>query len=272
MAYLVSQESRQLNQLNAVFAALNSLVGHASWVLRDRHPDLVRSGLLAFWTTVKLLRQCLSCCNQLYGDDQVNSTMRPTTSGWPAFCLKFLKISKRQKSGYQAGSRLWICLSSQTDWSMFFDDFLSIFFTLFQLFHLFVQVFDPNPSVWKCDPAALFLFFFVTEQQARISHGISQDRRNHKSNPSLFLPEKDEHVFDFPYHGDSIIWIYNLYHFTPLFFLCFIWYDYLLCKACVWDFVHWYMWTQVFNNLTIVAILSHAVCLRFAIAPVNRWN
>ena len=86
--------------------------------------------------------------------------MRPTTSGWTAFCLKFLKISKRQKSGYQAGSRLWICLSSQTDWSMTFDDFLSFLFTLFQLFHLFVQVFDPNPSVWKCEPAALFPFFF----------------------------------------------------------------------------------------------------------------
>ena len=264
MAYLVSQESRQLNQLNAVFAALNSLVGHASWVLRDRHPDLVRSGLLAFWTTVKLLRQCLSCCNQLYGDDQVNSTMRPTTSGWPAFCLKFLKISKRQKSGYQAG------LSSQTDWSMFFDDFLSIFFTLFQLFHLFVAGFRPKSKCMKVWPCCLVPFFFGNgAASANFPWNFPGSKKSQiKSFP--FLPEKDEHVFDFPYHGDSII--YNLYHFTPLFFLCFIWYVYLLCKACVWDFVHWYMWTQVFNNLTIVAILSHAVCLRFAIAPVNRWN
>ena len=140
------------------------------------------------------------------------------------------------------------------------------YFTSLCRFSTQIQVYE-SVTLLPCS-----FFFFVTEQQARISHGISQDRRNHKSNPSLFLPEKDEHVFDFPYHGDSIIWIYNLYHFTPLFFLCFIWYDYLLCKACVWDFVHWYMWTQVFNNLTIVAILSHAVCLRFAIAPVNRWN
>ena len=214
MAYLVSQESRQLNQLNAVFAALNSLVGHASWVLRDRHPDLVQSGLLAFWTAVKLLRQCLSCCNQLYGDDQVNSTMRPTTSGWTAFCLKFLKISRRQKSGYQAGSRLWICLSSQTDWSMIFDDFLSMsFFTLFQLFHLFVQVFDPNPSVWKCDPAALFLFFFC--------NGAA--RANF---PWNFPGSKKSQIKSFPFSSRkgwtcfwfSIPWRFNyLYHFTPLF-------------------------------------------------------
>lgn len=157
--------------------------------------------------------------------------MRPTTSGWTAFCLKFLKISKRQKSGYQAGSRLWICLSSQTDWSMTFDDFLSFLFTLLQLFHLFVQVFDPNPSVWKCEPAALFpFFFFVTEQQARISPWNFPGSKKSQIKSFPFLPEKDEHVFDFPYHGDSTF--YNLYHFTPLFFLCFIWYDYLLCKAC----------------------------------------
>lgn len=99
------------------------------------------------------------------------------------------------------------------------------YFTSLCRFSTQIQVYE-SVNLLPCS-----LFFFVTEQQARISPWNFPGSKKSQIKSFPFLPEKDEHVFDFPYHGDSTF--YNLYHFTPLFFLCFIWYDYLLCKACV---------------------------------------